>query len=386
MKILGLTLSLFFFLAAAAGAQSFDKDTPYEDAVPAFIDAITDATASVKDQGELESIAQWETDARSRLPEFLNDLVLIAQQLESQGSYEFIIDEYTAFAMKWNQIAAEYPGLNELDALISPLIDQLLAGLPTLQAPPSDNPMSGLAGLYRALEIEDPWGLGGLFIIEPLPNTDKRVRITETRLDTKTKGVKSKFIISRETIATLNGVTVYFELVDNGQTVQRFVNFRDPSLIHETLNLMIANNEDPAVIAALTDLVSLLDLYLEQALNDGILDECSYSFVYRKINANMAQACIDQFGSQQDTAFNSRFDPFDDLNQVELSDPEELLFNQSSAQMQDNSSALLPLQTPPTQQLLNNYNQGFVGTAQTFVIGVVFPAYLFSLFGLFKGL
>jgi hypothetical protein len=116
------------------------------------------------------------------------------------------------------------------------------------------------------------------------------------------------------------------------------------------------------------------------------LDECAYSFIYRKLNANMTQACIDQFGNPQDAAFNTRFDPFDDLNQVELSEPEELLINPLNAQPLGGDGAAVALQTPPTENLLTNYNQGFVGVAQTFVIGVVFPAYLFSLFGLFKGL
>ena len=120
---------------------AFTSDVPYQQAVPDFLEAITEATTSVKDEGELEEIAEWAEETRARLPEFLEDLIEIAQQLEENGNYEFIIEEYQAFADKWNSISQSYPGLSELEPVLGPIIDQLLSGLPKLKSHTSENPV-----------------------------------------------------------------------------------------------------------------------------------------------------------------------------------------------------------------------------------------------------
>ena len=84
--LLGGTLSAF-----AAGP--FDKDTHYQFAVPSFIDAVKAGTASVKDQNELNDINTWAQNGKQALPEFLDDLLTISQQLEAQGTPEFIFQK-----------------------------------------------------------------------------------------------------------------------------------------------------------------------------------------------------------------------------------------------------------------------------------------------------
>ena len=225
-----------------------------------------------------------------------------------------------------------------------------------------------------------------MFTLEPLPETHKQIDITEIRREEKNFGVKSKEIIHKEVVATVNGVVVYFELIEDDKVVQRFVNFRDPTIIHNVRDQMILNVEYPMIIAALNDMVSLVDLNLQEALNRGALDECSYSFMYRKLKGGVLKGCTDKLNNQQDFMANSRFDPFDDVNQVELSEPEQLLIPSSKIGILDSKSMNQILQTPEPEAVLNLYQQGFIASTKPFMMGFVFPAYLFSLFGLFKGI
>jgi hypothetical protein len=252
-----------------------------------------------------------------------------------------------------------------------------------LGPPSSDNPISGLADLYRALEIEDPWGLGGFFIYQSIYDSEKEIRVNEEINDMKVNGVRTKNIVSRETVATVDGMVVYFELIQNDVIVQRFVNFRDPTIIHETLARMIQNNEDPAVTGALNDIVTLIDLNFQKALDDGVLDPCSYSFIYRKINANVLENCLDKAGNTQDFTQLSRFDPFDDVNQVELSEPVELITSLPNAGYLETPFSEADY-IPTTNEILMDYQQGIMGGAQNFMMGFVFPAYLLSLLGVIR--
>lgn len=307
-----------------SAASAYTSNVPYQQAVPNLIDDLKEKTAQVKDDQELQEIAQWETDTRNRLPEFLNDLLVIAQSLEKQGiSSQYILDEYQTFSKKWNQVSQTYPGLNELDPVLKPIMTKLLEGLPTLPPPSSDNPMSGFASLYHTLEAKNPWGMAALFQIPFLPEQWKTKNVQEQSHEMTIAGVKMLNIAHRRIKVDLNGVTVYYELKQDDQLIEKTAEFRSPSVIHETLEAMIQNHEDPQVIQNLQNLVDLIDLHLNSELNKGVLDECSYAYLYRKDLTGNLSKCTDYLTQQRNVSDILKYDPEDDINQVFLSHPGE---------------------------------------------------------------
>ena len=386
--IISIIVTVALIGASSIGAAApFDKGTPYQQAVPNFLDAVTNATSGVKDPIELNEINTWAQDSRNDLPEFLNDLLDIAKQLEAQGTPEFVFEKYSAFADKWSTISQTYPGLNELDPIISPIIDQLFAGLPTLQAPSSDNPLSGFYDLYQKMATENPWGFRNLFLLEPLPDTVSKLTINELLKEKRTAGVRSKSIVSRDTLATVNGLVVFFERIRNDKNLQRFVRFRDPTMIHEIITRMKAKNEDPNVIASLEDLAQLIDLHLRSAVSFGVLDACSYAYMYRKSLGNTLTKCVDIKGKVQSVPEFSRFDPWDDVNQLEITESQEVTEPLPNVgQLSLETPEILPAASDETKPILEQYRQGFQAPAQTYMIGILFPAYLLSIIGFFKGI
>lgn len=389
--IIVLSLLLTFAASPVLAAGPFDKDTHYQFAVPNFIDAIKNGTLSAKDPSELDEIYAWAQDAEARLPEFLDDLLVIAQQLEAQGTPEFIFEKYSAFADKWNTISQTYPGLNELDPILSPIIDQLFAGMPTLQGPSSDNPMSGFADLYRALDTENPWFLRRLFRLEPV-HSRKSLTVQEIIEEEKIAGVRKKSIVFRETLARVNDFVVFFERIINDQSNQFFVEFRDPTIIHEIIPLMIEDDQDPAVIAALEDMADLIDVHLQNAVNNGVLDPCSHGYLYRKNLGNSIQNCVDKYGETQDAPKIFRYNPWDDVNQVKLTEADALTAETEELPGMGQMSERARIVTSPEpgeiemQPILEEYQKGFKAPAQTYLIGILFPAYLLSVIGFFRGL
>lgn len=317
----------FLFFAGVAPAMvdvkaaeaAFTQDVPYQDAVPGFLEAISDAVRDVKDDGELEEIARWEEETRGRLPEFLGDLIDIAQQLEENSGEEFVVERYEAFAAKWQGIVDAYPGLSELEAVLSPLLEQLLAGLPALPPARGQNPVQNLLDVYRQMEQLNPWGTGLFWGILPLEHAVTETNISERVREEIARGYRTVTVIHRNVVVTLNGVVVFSELIQDGNSVNKTVVFRDLSVLHEVLGQMVQNGEDPAVIDIVEELVELADLNIESALDNGILDDCSYSFIHRKQLAGRKDTCIDADGNVLNFAQISKFDPFDHVNQVELS-------------------------------------------------------------------
>ena len=365
-------------LVAKTADAAYTHDVPYQVAVPDFIDAVTNATAGVKDQDELDAIAQWEEDARARLPEFLNDLIFIAQQLEANGSEEFVVQKYTEFADKWNAIAQSYPGLAELEPVIGPILDQLVSGLPVLQSTTEGNPAGNLYNLHVQMYQLNPWGTGEFWNVPPVESALKTTQISEHMREEIIDGFRSIRIVKRDVVVTLNGVVVFSEFIQDGELLNRAVVFRDPSVIHEALAQMVAAGEDQQDIDVVSELVDLADLNLELALDSGVIDDCSYSYIYRKQLAGGKATCVDINGEVQNLAEISKYDPFDHVNQVELS------------RLYSLSDPTLPLgdtvvtSSPPSTVLVADNADGTERLFSLWFIGVMLPAYLWSLVGVFR--
>jgi len=298
---------------------AYTIDVPYQMAVPDFLEAITEATENVKDEGELEEIAQWEAEARGRLPEFLEDLIEIARQLEESGNEEFIVKKYQAFADKWNDISRSYPGLSELEPVLGPIIDQLLSGLPTLgPTPPENNPVGNLVELYIEMRQINPWFVGLIWDVPLIENTQKRTDIVEKTREKTIEGFKSIEIIKRDIIVKLNSFTVFSEFIKDGVIINSAALLRDPSILHETLKKMIQDGGARREIAIVQEFIDLIDLNLEFALQNGIIDDCSYSFIFRNQLNGMKGTCTDINGNEQNLIEILKYSPFDHVNQVEL--------------------------------------------------------------------
>lgn len=297
---------------------AYTIDVPYQMAVPDFLEAITDATESVKDAEELEDIAQWENNERGRLPEFLEDLLEIAKQLEENGNEEFIFEEYQAFADKWNVISQTYPGLSELEPVLGPIIDQLLSGLPTLGPTPSENPVGNLFELYVELTQLNPWFVGLIWDVPLIEDTQLRSEVSEETHERTINGYKTIDIIKKDTLVKLNGIVVFSELIENGTLMNRAVLMRNPSVLHETLEQMIEDGGASREIAIVQEFIDLINTNLDFALQNGIIDDCSYSFIFRKQLNGMKSTCTDINGNEQNFIEISKYSPFDHVNQVEL--------------------------------------------------------------------
>ena len=55
--VIVLFLGSFLIYSPPAGETAYTIDVPYQQAVPDFLEAITDATESVKDENELQEIS-----------------------------------------------------------------------------------------------------------------------------------------------------------------------------------------------------------------------------------------------------------------------------------------------------------------------------------------
>lgn len=345
LKILFQTISIGGFILSAHSfsfaSGDFTHDVHYTDAVPHFIEALKEATGQVKDDQELQEIFHWEQSIRPRAPEFLRDLLVIARSLEiNGGSEQYVFDQYKTFSDKWNEIAHTYPGLTELEPVLQPVIQKLFEGLPSLQSPSSSNPMSGLYDWYKAMEATNPWGIGNFFKIPDLPSEHKIKTIHEISDESTISGVKNIHIIHREAVVTRNGLKVFYELTQDGQLINRSVEYRDPSVLHETLKQMKLNGENPLIIQALQDMINLIDDHLESAFQNGVLDECSYAYIYRRDFSGQLSYCQDRLTNLNNYQEMLTYDPEDHVNQVLLSNPNKFWINNLSTQFETSSSVL----------------------------------------------
>ena len=108
---------LHYFLIAfilsfpyVAQAQSYDINTHYEQAVPNFLEAVKEAVSEVENK---EEIAEWAEDLSARLPEFLDDMISLSEDLANQGWGEYSFEPAEAFVEKWGGMFEDCPGCEE---------------------------------------------------------------------------------------------------------------------------------------------------------------------------------------------------------------------------------------------------------------------------------
>ena len=360
---------------------AFTSDVPYQQAVPDFLEAITEATTSVKDEGELEEIAEWAEETRARLPEFLEDLIEIARQLEENGNEEFIIEEYQAFADKWNSISQSYPGLSELEPVLGPIIDQLLSGLPKLKSNTSENPVGNLFELYVEMEQHNPWFVGLLWNIPVMENTQKRSEIVEKIREITIEGYKAIEILERDIVVKVNGSIAFSESIRNGVLVGASLLLRDPSVLHETLEKMIEDGGARREIAIVREFIELIDLNLQSALQNGIIDDCSYSFIFRKQFHGVKDTCIDIIGNERNFNEILKYSPFDHVNQVELTYVHPLAKLTIPGANTFSPAFINPQIEPPA---IGSTSEPIHPPLELWLFGILTPTYLWSVAGFIR--
>jgi len=204
----------------------------------------------------------------------------------------------------------------------------------------------------------------------------------------------------------LNDITVFSESIEDGIVTNRNVILRDPSALHETLQKMIEDGGAPREIAIVQEFIELIDLNLKFALQNGIIDDCSYSFIFRKQLNGMKSTCTDIIGNEQDFIEISKYDPFDHVNQVELtrvdplteltisisslapSNPISQLFEPISVEKLNAStvpSSEIPVDAfNPPMIMTNEPSNPIKSPLQLWLLGILTPTYLWSAAGFMR--
>jgi hypothetical protein len=274
-----MAVAIVFVIQCEAGP--FTKDIPYDQAVPAFLEAVTLEVQAVKDEQELAAIGQWEEQTRSRIQEFLDDLIQVSIDIENLPPDE-VSARYEDVADKWLGVIYTFPDIGEVLPGIQPLVEQLFSGLPQIRAHRwgQDAPLQNLYEWYFAMEVENPWGTAAYYQLLPIEPILREFILSEIANVKTVEGIETIKIIHRETIVRKNGTLIFYELIQNDQVIQNFAVEKDPTLIHELLRLALLDNVDPFLIDVLKKYVELIDDELAQARDQGILDADVYDFVY----------------------------------------------------------------------------------------------------------
>ena len=279
--VLFVVLSAGLVSVPRCAADPFTKDVPYDQAVPAFLESVTQEVRAVKDDQELAAIGQWESQTRGRIQEFLDDLIRVSIDTEHLSPEE-VIAEYQAVEDKWTNVIYTFPDIDEVLPGVRPLVEQLFSGLPRLREHRSgqDVPLQNLYEWYVAMEVENPWGTAAYYQLLPVEPVLREFIFSEIANVRTVEGVESIRIIRRETIVRKNGTLIFYELIQDDQVVQNFAVAKDPTLIHELLRLALQDNADPFLVDVLQRYVELIDDELARARDQGVLDPDVYDFVY----------------------------------------------------------------------------------------------------------
>ena len=267
--------------AHRCAADPFTKDIPYEQAVPALLEAVSQEVRAVKDDQELAAIGQWEIQTRARIQEFLDDLIQVSIDMENLPPDE-VSARYEAVADKWIGIIYTFPDIAEVLPGVEPLVEQLFSGLPQLRVHRRgrDAPLQNLFEWYFAMEVDNPWGTAAFYQLLPIEPVFREFLFSELANVRTIEGHETIKIIRRETIVRKNGTLIFYELIRDDQVVQNFAVAKDPTLIHEILRMALQDNVDPFLIDVLQRYVELIDDELARARDQGVLDGDVYDFVY----------------------------------------------------------------------------------------------------------
>lgn len=276
----GVTFAAIVFVLRSE-ADLFTKDIPYQQAVPAFIEAVSQEVQPVKDEQELAAIGQWEEQTRFRIQEFLDDLIQASMDVETLPPDE-VSARYEDVADKWLGVIYSFPDIYEVLPGVQPLVEQLFSGLPQLRSHRwgRDVPLQNLYEWYLAMEVQNPWGTAAYYQLLPLEPVFREFLLSEIANVRTLEGIETVKIIHRETIVRKNGTLIFYELIQNDQVIQNFAVEKDPTLIHELLRLALQDNADPLLVDVLKKYVELIDDALAQARDQGGLDADVYDFIY----------------------------------------------------------------------------------------------------------
>lgn len=281
VRFFAATLIILFSLPYRAQAQttdSFSPDVPYQEAVPAFLNAVTRAVEDVENK---DDIARWADDTKSRLPEFLDDLIGVSSDFSHQPLGQFDSHTLDAFLSKWQTVITDCPECQALAPLVEPLVTTLFEDIPRLRRTRAgDVPFQNLSELFGQLRNMNPWGMGPLFQIEPPPSGVAALKVAELSREQVQEGIKEIFVIRRRTLQIINNQIAFEEWIDDDAVRFTSFLFQAHTMIHETLTQLQENGGDPEVIAMLEDLVALINEDLQLSYEAGLLDEFSYSLFF----------------------------------------------------------------------------------------------------------
>ncbi|HOY10450.1 MAG TPA: hypothetical protein PLB05_10315 [Candidatus Omnitrophota bacterium] len=196
----GVTFAAIVFVLRSE-ADLFTKDIPYQQAVPAFIEAVSQEVQLVKDEQELAAIGQWEEQTRSRIQEFLDDLIQASMDVETLPPDE-VSARYEDVADKWLGVIYSFPDIYEVLPGVQPLVEQLFSGLPQLRSHRwgRDAPLQNLYEWYLAMEVQNPWGTAAYYQLLPLEPVFREFLLSEIANVRTLEGIETVKIIHRETI------------------------------------------------------------------------------------------------------------------------------------------------------------------------------------------
>ena len=151
IKILALTVliilcGVFPQSAPAQQAGSFNQSVPYQQAVPSFLDEVTNAIKNLVDPNV---IGPWIDQMIARFSEFLDDFkqAVIEFQNTALNSIESGLDKLKSVNQKWTDLINSFPGLSQFTQAVEPSVNKLVQGLPKPRSPQAgDVPLQNLVG------------------------------------------------------------------------------------------------------------------------------------------------------------------------------------------------------------------------------------------------
>jgi len=265
MMILRICILTFLFSAICCPARAdgpFGPDTPYYKAIPNLIETVGN---KVTDAGEGRPLLEFYRGKDDYLPQFLREWIKAVAETQYQTFPDYNIDGFVALEKKWSEILLEYPRLRILEEIVNPILEDMIAGLPKLRPPrPGEAPWQNMADLYKELEDQNPWAVGAFFHIIQELRAKKACSVHEDKQVVTENGVEKEKILHREVILRINDELVFYELTINDKVVERFILQQKPTFMHEVLEEMRENGEDPKLTWAVAQLVDLMDYYLDK--------------------------------------------------------------------------------------------------------------------------
>jgi len=360
-------LSAVILVPGNAWAQGFGVDVPYEEAVPNFWSAVGEA---VEPYPEKEEIAAWADEVSLRINEFLADMISSIEAMEGKPLGSPDISEIEAFNEKWRAIVDTCPDCDQIVPLVEPLVEELLDGLPILRkTQPQDVPLQNFFELFQEMEALNPWGTASLFQLEPMTGR-KDLTVSEQSRETRTAGVEEIFVNNRIVTEIDDGEIIFEEQIVGDEVQQVSFSPDAVTMLHETLDGLIRDGGDPEVIALLEDLTALVDEELTNAWDAGLLDDFTYFYFF------------DQSQIQNELVH---------VKHPLLKDPfiQEYKTAEFYPRTGDDNQALRLSAVDRSQRVqtaLDEYSKVAENASAFWVLGVLSPVSVISLFGLGKSL